>query len=1013
MGLFFNPTPVGGKSGKGTDILGDIAAGGINAWVRTLPKEISDAMSKGFLDARNSFDGIFSDAFSNLLFNKYYQYAIDTFKKLGEVVSKSWEKADQAAYSYGKRLGMTSAQVQNVRDSIIKLNETSGQFGIKYGQTLEEIIKLQSDFSAQVGRAVRLTNEQLKDMAALKAVVGEDVAVKFAAQLESFGLSTTSAGELIGKMYSDSAKKGISIETYSKNVNENLHLAQQYTFKKGVDGLVAMAQNAAKLKMDMQQVVALANKVSDVESAVNMSAELQVLGGAFSQFADPLGLLHDSLLDMEGLSDRLTNLIGEIGYFNKETGQIDIGSFDRIRLRSAAQSMGLDYGKLIESAAHQAKRQEIETQMVGMTHISDEYKELIMNTAQFQNGIAGIRGADGTFKSLASLNGEDLAMLADYAKTDSENIRDIAQMMRGMTDIREGTEKEKENQRASMYQQQSAHIKGIYEDLGESKDALQKLVKLELGRTVNESFGAPLKQLGGKATDLLTKLILKKAGITKTNAEGGLITNGTPGREYVLNSAQNGEFIVNKESTIQHFGLLSAINSDKHGKLRIKQNANGTDTIEGKSSNETVLSLIKDMLFDVMTDKSDSKSLADVLFNPEKLLKTRLPVQKNYTPIIKMKTGQFNNLAMKLSEAENAYRKNPSQVNLETLNKLTKESYKAEEQLQKLQSLANEQRDMLTEMQTKNYKTAKLIKGTVKVGSGIISGAAALTSSIQQYKADGTNVMNHGKAVGGTIGATAGAAIGSMLGVAAGPIGIAIGGAIGEFAGKKIGETIGSGSSERRQHVRAKINKEMSSTEGANKFMMINGDFSVNEMRRISKALEDGKLREMELKDDKLVQKLKAYGNEDIFTKKFANGGILRGNSHANGGIVVNEAEGGEFIVNKKATSMSLSTLNKINEGKLNDSNIKPIEPMGKQMKVKENGSNSRTEQIVKMEPINININGTIKLDSGDKTIDISKELFNNPTLINKLTDIITKQLNIDDNFGFNMKTYRRKYSSI
>jgi hypothetical protein len=87
---------------------------------------------------------------------------------------------------------------------------------------------------------------------------------------------------------------------------------------------------------------------------------------------------------------------------------------------------------------------------------------------------------------------------------------------------------------------------------------------------------------------------------------------------------------------------------------------------------------------------------------------------------------------------------------------------------------------------------------------------------------------------------------------------------------------------------------------------------------------------------------------------------------------------------------------------------------MGKQMRVKESFStNNPSNQTITMEPINININGTIKLDTGDNTFDISKELFNNPTLINKLTDIITKQINIDEHGTFSRKDYRRRYSSI
>jgi hypothetical protein len=273
-------------------------------------------------------------------------------------------------------------------------------------------------------------------------------------------------------------------------------------------------------------------------------------------------------------------------------------------------------------------------------------------------------------------------------------------------------------------------------------------------------------------------------------------------------------------------------------------------------------------------------------------------------------------------------------------------------------------------------------------------------------------VMNHGKAVGGTIGATAGATIGAALGAFAGPIGIMIGGAIGQYAGQKIGEVAGTESKAHMRSSLTKITNNMENTAGKNALLTLKGDFSTKEMKQLSEALADGKLHERELKNKNLIEKLNATGNESIF-EKHARGGLLIGKSHANGGIKTygHEFEGGEFIINSGSASRSMGLLNGINDGKINDSNIKSIEPMGKQMKVKESYSQNNSQQTMKMEPLTININGTIKLETNDKTFDISDELFKNPTLINKLTDIITKQINIDDNFAFDRKNYRRKYS--
>jgi hypothetical protein len=100
-------------------------------------------------------------------------------------------------------------------------------------------------------------------------------------------------------------------------------------------------------------------------------------------------------------------------------------------------------------------------------------------------------------------------------------------------------------------------------------------------------------------------------------------------------------------------------------------------------------------------------------------------------------------------------------------------------------------------------------------------------------------------------------------------------------------------------------------------------------------------------------------------------------------------------------------------DGRYNDMSLKPIEPMGKQMHVDEKTTSNIPSQPLNIAPINININGTIKLDANDKTFDISKAIFNDTTFIAKITDIITKQLNINEHFSLNRKQMRNKYSTL
>ena len=89
-----------------------------------------------------------------------------------------------------------------------------------------------------------------------------------------------------------------------------------------------MAKKATAIKLDMQQVANFANNVDSVEKSITVASKLQVLGGPFAQMADPMGMLNESLNDMEGLQDRMVNMIGSLGTFNKTTGEVEVSSFD-------------------------------------------------------------------------------------------------------------------------------------------------------------------------------------------------------------------------------------------------------------------------------------------------------------------------------------------------------------------------------------------------------------------------------------------------------------------------------------------------------------------------------------------------------------------------------------------------------------------------------------------------------------------------------------------------------------
>lgn len=413
------------------------------------------------------------------------------FKKMYNAVNdltKPYQKVDAAASKYAKTLGMTKAGM----DSLAKtsLSNVSSKLAAEYNVSTAELLEAQSNYMKATGRNIRVDSNDQESMAAMKAMGGNGN--ELAALYDNFGVSMESTADHVGKMFSDASKQGLSFEKYSDNVAKNIKIAQNYTFKNGLKGLESMAKKATAMKMDMQQVAALADKVSTVEGAIDVSSQLQVLGGPFAQLADPLGMLNEGLNDMEGLQDRLIKMVGGLGSFDKETDEVKVSSFNKQRIKAASQAMGVDYGTIMESVNAQARRGEISKQIAASETASgfdDDMKELIMNSGTIKDGKAGV-SINGKFKSVDELTANDYEALQAESRTETEDIKVMAKSLQSIEEKIEGFEKAKEAKQAEMYQ-------GIAEKFGEANKWLSRMDTILTILSVIQGVVAAGQVIGG------------------------------------------------------------------------------------------------------------------------------------------------------------------------------------------------------------------------------------------------------------------------------------------------------------------------------------------------------------------------------------------------------------------------------------------------------------------------------------------------------------------------------------
>lgn len=356
-------------------------------------------------------------------------------------LTKPWADADHAASKFTKTIGGTKKAMDALtRDSS---KGVSKSIGLKFDLSSQELIEAQQNYLKGIGRNINVDNVAKESMAAITRISQDaDIdGLDLAAQFENFGVSIEKTGDHLGEMFSDASKYGISFQKYADSVAKNIKIAQNYTFKNGLKGLESMAKKATAMKLDMQQVANFADKVSTVEGALETSARLQVLGGPFASLSDPMGMLYEGLNDMEGLQDRVIKMVRGLGTYNKETGEITVSSYNKQRVKAAAEAMGMDYSQLMESVNTQARREEIDKQIKSSPKVAkfdEDFQELIRNTGVIKDGKAGIT-IDGKFKTLDELDPKkDRETLIAMTRSESQDIKQIAIDLRSLVQKRSG-----------------------------------------------------------------------------------------------------------------------------------------------------------------------------------------------------------------------------------------------------------------------------------------------------------------------------------------------------------------------------------------------------------------------------------------------------------------------------------------------------------------------------------------------------------------------------------------------
>ena len=298
-------------------------------------------------------------------------------------------------YKYAEALAKTSKDTAvTIGISVGRSQEFTKQFNLatsqlqKFGMGAGKVESVMSSFADASGRARIITPEEVLNIGLLtKGLgVGLESSTELYERMELMGVGAANASEKINEMVVSSQKLGLNAGKVAKTLSNNFDRMSTFSFKNGVQGMTKMAQLAVKMRMDVSDMLGMAEKFYQPEAAIEAAANLQMIGGDIAQaFGDPFETMYLARNKPEELAERVGDMVENMMQFNAETGEYEFPAEARMQLKAAGDQLGVNVDTMIDMARNAAKIKDIKMNVSG--NIQDEdMREGLASMARMKDG---------------------------------------------------------------------------------------------------------------------------------------------------------------------------------------------------------------------------------------------------------------------------------------------------------------------------------------------------------------------------------------------------------------------------------------------------------------------------------------------------------------------------------------------------------------------------------------------------------------------------------------------------
>ena len=321
-----------------------------------------------------------------------------------------------------KRIVQDLGQTGELQSRNVKIIAQAGVEAALYGVSMDKLLETVSQLSKTMGTNISFDDNDIERIAIFSEAMNVSLydVTQMVKQFEMMGIGIDGAIDKGNEMAEVARNMGVNMDRFMEIIADNMDMMNTYNFADGVKGFAKMAAQAQRLGLSMSTTAALAEKVMDPEGAVELAANLQVIGGAVGDLADPFKLMYMATNDVAGLQDALVNAGKDLVVFNKETGEMSIPPTAQRQMRAMAETLGMSKEEFAEMIKLQGKFDAVMTQM-NFSAFSKEMEDsgvgdYIASIAQMGKGGRYQVQVDGEMKNVDMLTPDDMKQLQEDAR---------------------------------------------------------------------------------------------------------------------------------------------------------------------------------------------------------------------------------------------------------------------------------------------------------------------------------------------------------------------------------------------------------------------------------------------------------------------------------------------------------------------------------------------------------------------------------------------------------------------